>query len=380
MTCQFFSLCKMLTKIFWHLYMLGLMCVRLHRQALWHDETGSNTAAGNAEQAWLQKEGVHLYHHAESVMWRMKCPLCYIIKECVSLLRANGAVLIPLTGDPVKDGCCGQGDRWPDDLPAQPWAAGLEAEAADHRHRRATSHQPGPAAELVMIPPGGWLQYDKNIPHPQMKNSKYTSNTRNTFCYFTFSSAWISDLRLGQMSCVNYRSSASENIFNSLFLLSCSFSYQVYSDSPESLPDQASAGQTGRAGCEGHLRMWSNPTTKTPDGGASQVPPLPPHQEVWWQLYWGTQRCWILITTSQWLECAAIDPSCCVRWRENCKSSFVFSSFVVEKQPCMPTHPQKPLIIKTGVQFTTKVRYHYVAEFMSLWNISSVSFVVSWYI
>ncbi|KAM3861811.1 signal transducer and activator of transcription 4 [Diretmus argenteus] len=32
------------------------------------------------------------------------------------------------------------------------------------------------------------------------------------------------------------------------------------------------------------------------------------------------------------------------------------SSFVVDKQPCMPTHPQKPLIIKTGVQFTTKVR------------------------
>uniref|UniRef100_A0A8C9Y9K2 Signal transducer and activator of transcription n=1 Tax=Sander lucioperca TaxID=283035 RepID=A0A8C9Y9K2_SANLU len=38
------------------------------------------------------------------------------------------------------------------------------------------------------------------------------------------------------------------------------------------------------------------------------------------------------------------------------------SSFVVEKQPCMPTHPQKPLIIKTGVQFTTKVRYHYVTQ------------------
>uniref|UniRef100_A0A4W4HLZ8 Signal transducer and activator of transcription n=1 Tax=Electrophorus electricus TaxID=8005 RepID=A0A4W4HLZ8_ELEEL len=32
------------------------------------------------------------------------------------------------------------------------------------------------------------------------------------------------------------------------------------------------------------------------------------------------------------------------------------SSFVVEMQPCMPTHPQKPLIIKTQVQFTTKVR------------------------
>ncbi|KAM4609048.1 signal transducer and activator of transcription 4 [Polymixia lowei] len=32
------------------------------------------------------------------------------------------------------------------------------------------------------------------------------------------------------------------------------------------------------------------------------------------------------------------------------------SSFVVETQPCMPTHPHRPLIIKTGVQFTTKVR------------------------
>ncbi|XP_057708651.1 signal transducer and activator of transcription 4 isoform X2 [Corythoichthys intestinalis] len=32
------------------------------------------------------------------------------------------------------------------------------------------------------------------------------------------------------------------------------------------------------------------------------------------------------------------------------------SSFLVEKQPCMSTHPQKPLVIKTGVQFSTKVR------------------------
>ncbi|KAM9803108.1 signal transducer and activator of transcription 4 isoform 2-T2 [Syngnathus typhle] len=32
------------------------------------------------------------------------------------------------------------------------------------------------------------------------------------------------------------------------------------------------------------------------------------------------------------------------------------NSFVVEQQPCMATHPQKPLVIKTGVQFVTKVR------------------------
>lgn len=159
------------------------MCVRLHRQALWHDETGSNAAAGNAEQAWLQKEGVHLYHQAK---------LLYMSHHKVKHFPANGAVLIPLIGDPVKGGCCGEGDRWPDDLSAQPWAAGLEAEAADHRHWRATSHQPGPAAELVMIPPGGWLKYGKNIPHPQIKNFNYTSKT----CSLKMVSAflWNSDV------------------------------------------------------------------------------------------------------------------------------------------------------------------------------------------
>uniref|UniRef100_A0A4W5RCS0 Signal transducer and activator of transcription n=1 Tax=Hucho hucho TaxID=62062 RepID=A0A4W5RCS0_9TELE len=32
------------------------------------------------------------------------------------------------------------------------------------------------------------------------------------------------------------------------------------------------------------------------------------------------------------------------------------SAFVVERQPCMPMHPDRPLVIKTGVQFTNKVR------------------------
>ncbi|XP_075036094.1 signal transducer and activator of transcription 1-alpha/beta isoform X2 [Mixophyes fleayi] len=32
------------------------------------------------------------------------------------------------------------------------------------------------------------------------------------------------------------------------------------------------------------------------------------------------------------------------------------SSIVVERQPCMPTHPQRPLVLKTGVQFTVKLR------------------------
>ncbi|XP_056157343.1 signal transducer and activator of transcription 1a isoform X2 [Lampris incognitus] len=33
------------------------------------------------------------------------------------------------------------------------------------------------------------------------------------------------------------------------------------------------------------------------------------------------------------------------------------NSIVVERQPCMPTHPQRPLVLKTGVQFTVKLRF-----------------------
>lgn len=36
--------------------------------------------------------------------------------------------------------------------------------------------------------------------------------------------------------------------------------------------------------------------------------------------------------------------------------SFPCSSFVVERQPCMPTHPQRPMVLKTLIQFTTKLR------------------------
>ncbi|XP_031439337.1 signal transducer and activator of transcription 1-alpha/beta-like [Clupea harengus] len=36
--------------------------------------------------------------------------------------------------------------------------------------------------------------------------------------------------------------------------------------------------------------------------------------------------------------------------------NLIVSALVVERQPCMPTHPQRPLILKTGVQFTVKLR------------------------
>ncbi|KAL2081120.1 hypothetical protein ACEWY4_022973 [Coilia grayii] len=36
--------------------------------------------------------------------------------------------------------------------------------------------------------------------------------------------------------------------------------------------------------------------------------------------------------------------------------NLLVSALIVERQPCMPTHPQRPLVIKTGVQFTVKLR------------------------
>ncbi|NXM75896.1 STAT1 protein, partial [Serilophus lunatus] len=41
---------------------------------------------------------------------------------------------------------------------------------------------------------------------------------------------------------------------------------------------------------------------------------------------------------------------------DNLFKQLIQSSFVVERQPCMPTHPQRPLVLKTGVQFTVKLR------------------------
>uniref|UniRef100_A0A674CM15 Signal transducer and activator of transcription n=1 Tax=Salmo trutta TaxID=8032 RepID=A0A674CM15_SALTR len=37
--------------------------------------------------------------------------------------------------------------------------------------------------------------------------------------------------------------------------------------------------------------------------------------------------------------------------------NLIVNSIVVERQPCMPTHPQRPLVLKTGVQFTVKIRW-----------------------
>lgn len=49
----------------------------------------------------------------------------------------------------------------------------------------------------------------------------------------------------------------------------------------------------------------------------------------------------------------------CISLLKDCKLEVVvsFSCLVVERQPCMPTHPHRPLVIKTGVQFTVKIRY-----------------------
>ncbi|TTL57252.1 Signal transducer and activator of transcription 3 [Bagarius yarrelli] len=51
----------------------------------------------------------------------------------------------------------------------------------------------------------------------------------------------------------------------------------------------------------------------------------------------------------QQIACIGGPPNICLDRLETC-------AFVVERQPCMPMHPDRPLVIKTGVQFTNKVR------------------------
>uniref|UniRef100_A0A8C7H305 Signal transducer and activator of transcription n=1 Tax=Oncorhynchus kisutch TaxID=8019 RepID=A0A8C7H305_ONCKI len=40
----------------------------------------------------------------------------------------------------------------------------------------------------------------------------------------------------------------------------------------------------------------------------------------------------------------------------------IVNSIVVERQPCMPTHPQRPMVLKTGVQFTVKIRFYVISR------------------
>lgn len=106
--------------------------------------------------------------------------------------------------------------------------------------------------------------------------------------------------------------------------------------------------------------MRPSPPAKAPAGGESQVPALPPHQEV--RLHFGLttisdQKNKFLLSSGHCEHITAQAGGVSNTSRKNIMVWFVVSSFVVEMQPCMPTHPQKPLIIKTGVQFTTKVRY-----------------------
>lgn len=87
---------------------------------------------------------------------RKVCSCCifsvYVCKPRTTCQKASTSWHIsPFSGGAVKDGRVAQRNRWPDDLSAQPWAARLEAEAANCGHRRSSSYRLGAAPKLVMI-------------------------------------------------------------------------------------------------------------------------------------------------------------------------------------------------------------------------------------
>lgn len=110
--------------------------------------------------------------------------------------------------------------------------------------------------------------------------------------------------------------------------------------------DTSSAENAAAAGAEFHLRKRLHRFEHELTAGADTVTlQKPPHQV---RHFCGLQ-CgrWNLSRLCGQVYTIVQDASAC---------DVSFSSLVVERQPCMPTHPQRPLVLKTGVQFTIKVR------------------------
>lgn len=111
--------------------------------------------------------------------------------------------------------------------------------------------------------------------------------------------------------------------------------------------DTSSADQAAGAGAEVHLRQRPHCVKHEHAAGAGVIALQKPPRQVRhfcglrsraWNLTWLCGSDYTLVQDAR-----ASDVS--------------FSSLVVERQPCMPTHPQRALVLKTGVQFTVKVRY-----------------------
>lgn len=82
---------------------------------------------------------------------KVSTPVAMLQKKRLSPFKLSTHLhFTPLPGDPIKNGCCRQGDRRPDDVSAQSRATGLEEAAANRRHRRTTANWSGAAAELVL--------------------------------------------------------------------------------------------------------------------------------------------------------------------------------------------------------------------------------------
>ena len=119
---------------------------------------------------------------------------------------------------------------------------------------------------------------------------------------------------------------------------------QVHSSGGVSPAGPSAPEEAAGVGAEVHLRQRPHHTEEGVPGGprpgAPQEPPLqvqqPSHAS-----YWSHHN---RLSVAEAL-CLCL---CLCLW---------CSSLVVERQPCMPTHPQRPLVLKTGVQFTVKLRW-----------------------
>lgn len=115
--------------------------------------------------------------------------------------------------------------------------------------------------------------------------------------------------------------------------------WQVHCNCRESAAGSPAPEEAARAGAEADLRLRPHHAKESLPGSTSPGAP---------------QKHPLQVRKKHVLAC--VNSSLVVITLPACVCACESSSLVVERQPCMPTHPHRPLVLKTGVQFTVKLR------------------------
>ncbi len=148
---------------------------------------------------------------------------------------------------------------------------------------------------------------------------------------------------------------------------------QVHCGGRVSSTDPSAAEESSGIGAEIHLQQRPPHSGQEPAGWPGpltlQKPDIKVRHDTWSthtfmllyiehkkNIWFLIEDLWVHGEFEYILWCASLLKDCSLE-QDGSGCDVSFSSLVVERQPCMPTHPQRPLVIKTGIQFTVKIRW-----------------------